>query len=78
MTPTVLGRKAGGRYRSVLLGEEAASKAVRQGSNPCTPAYGRRGSIEKGGGRPCCAWYPKPLDTGANPVVGSGLFVPMV
>ena len=38
VTPMAPGRKAGGRYRSVLLGEEAASKAARQGSNPCTPA----------------------------------------
>ena len=29
---------AGGRYRSVLLGEEAASKAAQRGSNPRTPA----------------------------------------
>ena len=36
------GRKAGGRYRSVLLGEQAVSKAVARGSTPCTPAC-RRG-----------------------------------
>ncbi len=33
----VAGRKAGGRYRGVLLGEEAASKAAQRGSNPRTP-----------------------------------------
>ncbi len=30
-------------YRSVLLGEQAVSKAAAQGSNPCAPAC-RRGS----------------------------------
>ena len=38
VTPKVPGRKAGGRYRSVLLGEEAASKAAQRGSNPRAPA----------------------------------------
>jgi hypothetical protein len=36
--------------RSVLLGEQAVSKAARQGSNPCAPAFCRCGSIEKGSG----------------------------
>src|ERR1700732_660075 len=36
--------------RSVLLGEQAVSKAASQGSNPCAPAFCRRGSTEKGSG----------------------------
>jgi hypothetical protein len=36
--------------RSVLLGEQAVSKAAPQGSNLCTPALCRCGSIEKGSG----------------------------
>ena len=43
------GRKAGDRYGGVLLGEEAVSKAARQGSNPCTPVDCRRGSIPRRG-----------------------------
>jgi hypothetical protein len=37
-------------YRSVLLGEQAVSKAARHRSNRCAPACGRCGSIEKGSG----------------------------
>ena len=39
-----------GLRRSVLLGEQAVSKAAPQGSNPCAPAFCRRGSTEKGSG----------------------------
>ena len=34
----------------VLPGEQAVSKAARQGSTPCTGADCRRGSTEKGAG----------------------------
>ena len=51
-------------YRSVLLGEQAVSKAAGQGSNPCAPASPTWLDAERH--RSC-----KPADTGANPVVGS-------
>ena len=63
VTPMAPGRKAGGRWRSVLLGEQTVSKAVARGSTPCTPAC-RRGRIAR---RRFC----KPHHAGANPVVGS-------
>jgi hypothetical protein len=50
-------------YRSVLLGEQAVSKAAAQGSNPCAPACA-------GVARRVRHRSRKPVYTGANPVVG--------
>ncbi len=40
--------------RSVLLGEQAVSKAARRSSNLCAPASSRCRTIEKGGGAVDC------------------------
>lgn len=54
---------------SVLLGEQAVSKAAPRGSNPRARAC-RRGSTEKGAGLVCVVGR-RAVDAGANPVVGS-------
>src|SRR6185295_291008 len=59
----VPGRKTGDAYTSVFLGEQPASKTGGRGSNPRARACRR--------GRTARHRFCKPIDAGANPVVGS-------
>ena len=56
-------------FTGVLPGEQAVSKAARQGSTPCTGADCRRGSTEKGAGL-APSELERADDAGSNPVVG--------